>query len=202
MMRSASFCLVTLIVFAAGVAPAYSQNQKSIEWPKDSMNNSRGRSGSPDLRLVDRIEQIEVEAIQVEGQSITIGEPFPASDEWLWNAAFRVKNVSGRELKFVQITLVLPEITEGSPQLPFVCNECRVGRQQIPIAPGSEIELRIPPTLYEWAKGIISQKSNLANITRAKILAVSVKTPDDLNWSSDCVKTRDEKSACTPLSKP
>lgn len=202
MMRSASFCLVTLIALAAGVAPAYSQNQKSIEWPKDSMNNSRGRSGSPDLRLVDRIEQIEVEAVHVEGQSITIGEPFTASDEWLRNAAFRVKNVSGQELKFVQITLVLPEITEGSPQLPFVCNECRVDGKQIPVTPGAEIELRIPPTIYEWAKGIIAQKSNLANITRAKILDVLVKTPDDLKWSSDCVKTMDEKSACLPPSKP
>jgi hypothetical protein len=199
-MRSASFCL--LIVLAASVAPASSPSPKTIEWPKDSMRNSRGRSGSPDLRLVDRIEQIEVEAVQVEGQSITIGEPFSASDEWLRNAAFRVKNVSGQELKFVQITLVLPEIAEGSPQLPFVCNECRVDGKQIPVPPGAEIELRIPLTIYGWAKGIVAQKSNLANITRATILDVSVKTPDDLKWSSDCVKTRDEKSACTPLSKP
>jgi hypothetical protein len=201
-MRSASFCLVTLIVLAAGITPAYSQSPRTIEWPKDSMRNSRGRSGSPDLRLVDRIEQIEIETIKVEGQSITIGEPFAASDEWLQNTSFRVKNISGQELKFVQITLVLPEITEGSPQLPFVCNECRVDGKQIPITPGSEIELRIPSTIYEWAKGIIAQKSKLANITRAKILAVSVKTSDDLNWSSDCVKTRDGKSACVPPSKP
>src|SRR5258705_5281444 len=94
-----------------------------------------------------------------------------------------------------------PEIREASPELPLVRNECRVDGKQIPVAPGAEIELRIPPTIYEWAKGIIVQKSNLANITRAKILAVLVKTPDDLKWSSDCVKTRDEKSACTPLSK-
>lgn len=202
-MKTPHTCFAMLIVLAAIVTPAgYSQSQKTIAWPQVSMlNPSHARSDSPNHHLVDRLEQIEIESIQVEGRSIILGEPFTASDDWLGNTRFRIKNISGQRLEFVQITLVLPEITEGSPQLPFICTQCRVDKKQIPIEPGAEVDLTLSVPIYSWAKGVIAQKASLASITNARILHAEAKAPEDMSWSSDCVKTSDPKNAC-PQTKP
>jgi hypothetical protein len=156
------------------------------------------RSDSPNHHLMKRLEQIEIEDIQVEGQSIILGEPFTASSDWLGNIRFRIKNISGQRLEFVQITLVLPEISEAGPQLPFICSECRVDKKQIPIEPDAEVYLTMPLPIYSWARGVIAEKANLTTISKAQILTGIAQAPDDINWSSDCIKTADARNACTP----
>jgi hypothetical protein len=182
-------CL-TIIVF--NIPTAFSQSQRRIEWPKVSIRNSKMRSG-PSVHMVDRIDQVEIQSIQAEGQTAIFGQGFDASDDWLRELRFRVKNVSGERLSFVQITLIMPEINQGKPELPFVCVEC--GKDQKPIEPGAELELTLPPPIYTWAKDI-SKHESLASITRAQILYVLVRTSDGSMWSSDCVKTADPRNAC------
>src|SRR5260370_27274374 len=197
-MKTPHTCFAMMIALAAIVTPAaYSQSQKTIAWPQVSMvNPSHARSDTPNHHLVDRLEQIEIESIQVEGRSIILGEPFTARDDWLGNTQFRIKNISGHRLEFVQITLVLPEITEGSPQLPFICTQCRVDKKQITIEPGAEVDLPLPVPIYSWSKGVIAQKTSLASVTNARILNAIAKVPEKISWSSDCVRTSDPKNAC------
>src|SRR5439155_18578974 len=83
---------VTLLVWL----PVFPQDQrKVIEWPTRSVYNSRTNT-TPDNHIVDRIDDVEIEAITVEGQPINFGEQFNASDEWLKNISFRIKNVSAK----------------------------------------------------------------------------------------------------------
>ena len=199
-MKQMRLSYVILIVLAPGAFFAVcAQEQKRISWPDVFRNNPEYmRSDSPNHHLVNRLEQIEIDDIQVEGQSIILGQPFTASNEWLGNIRFRIKNISGRRLEFVQITLVLTEISEGGPQLPFICSECRVDKKQVPIEPDAEVYLTMPLPIYSWAKGVIAEKASLAKITKAQILTAIVKAPADISWSSDCVRTSDIRNACTP----
>jgi hypothetical protein len=183
--------LLMVILFAS--LPAFAQRQsKLIEWPKVSVYNSKTRT-TTDNHIVDRIDEIEIQAILVEGQTIIIGERFSATDDWLKNISFRVKNVSGKQIKQIQITLVLPEIFR-SPQIQYVF------RSEKPsfIESGTEVQLTMPGGgLYPWVKSRIEEEqSTLARVNRAQILVSYVTMADETLLSSDCVKTSDLRNAC------
>jgi hypothetical protein len=185
-----------LVFFPFAVLPVFSQTQtRTIEWPQASPYNTKSAS-APGAHTTDRTDEIEIAGIVVEGRPINIGEPFPASDDWLKNIGFRVKNVSGKQLTRIQIQLVLPEMSEGSPQIPF-CYGCDPIEKQKGVTPGEEVELTIPVGgVYPWVKSRITEKGSLSRISKAQILVVFVGLADGTVWSSRCAKTADQKNAC------
>ncbi len=69
-----------LVVSVFAVLPVFSQTQtRTIEWQKASPYITPG----PGNHATDRTDEVEIEGVIVEGRPINIGEPFPASDEWL-----------------------------------------------------------------------------------------------------------------------
>lgn len=183
-----------LIISTFAILPAFSQTQtRTIEWQKASPFQSTPGSGT---HTTDRTDEVEIEGVVVEGRTINIGEPFPASDDWIKNIGFRVKNVSGKQLTRIQIQLVLPEMTDGSPQIPF-CHGCDPIEKQKGVTPGEEVQLTMPGGgLYPWVKSRINEKGSLSRISKAQILVVFVGLADGTVWSSRCAKTADPKDAC------
>lgn len=183
-----------LLVSVFAALPVFSQTQtRTIEWQKASPYKS---TPGPGTHTTDRTDEVEIEGVVVEGRPINIGEPFPASDDWIENIGFRVKNVSGKQLTRIQIQLVLPEMTNGSPQIPF-CYGCDPIEKQKGVTPGEEVRLTIPVgDLYPWVKSRITEKGSLSRISKAQILVVFVGLADGTVWSSRCTKTADPKNAC------
>jgi hypothetical protein len=183
------------VVSLLTVLPVFSQTQtRLIEWPTTSSYNSKAIA-APDPHITNRIEEIEIEGIVVEGHQIKVGEPFPASDDWLNHIGFQIKNISAKQLAKIQITLVLPEIRSGSPQIPF-CYGCDPIEKQKGIKPGEEVQLTMPGGgLYEWVKNAIAEKGS-SRISRAEFLAVYLTLTDGTFWVSGCTKTADPKNAC------
>lgn len=193
-----------LLVTASLLAwlPAFAQSQnRTIDWPKSSTFNSRTLATS-DSHYVDRIDEVEIESITVEGQTVTFGQPFSASDEWLKNISFRVKNVSARKLKQFQITLIMPELGPMRRiQLPYFCRECVRKDNPISFDPGTSVDLTLPGIIYEWAKGIINENRTLSKITKTQVLVAYITNADRVEAGSDCVRTSDLKNRC-PYGRP
>jgi hypothetical protein len=178
-------------------APAFAQLQRQIEWPEKSKFNSKTDT-TPDNHIIDRINEIEIEAILVNGREIIVGEPFSADTDWLKAISFRVKNVSDKPIRRIQITLVLPEIPEikGRPQIQYLCLSCK-GDGRDPLAPGAETELRMPEGgLYAWVKDRVNETTDFTQITRARIYSAWVTMDDGLVLWSDCIKTSNVRNAC------
>jgi hypothetical protein len=178
-------------------APAFAQLQRQIEWPEKSKFNSKTDT-TPDNHIIDRINEIEIEAILVNGREIIVGEPFSADTDWLKAISFRVKNVSDKPIRRIQITLVLPEIPEikGRPQIHYLCLSCK-GDGRDPLAPGAETELRMPEGgLYAWVKDRVNETTDFTQITRARIYSAWVTMDDGLVLWSDCIKTSNVRNAC------
>jgi hypothetical protein len=185
--------LVKVIVLALLVAPSViAQNQeKIVEWSRTPIS-SHVRT-APDTHAFDQINGLEIEDILVNGQSIIIGQPFSAGDDWLEGIAFRVRNISGQRLAAIQIDLVLPEMTH-TVDVPFVYG--KPTEKEKGFLPGEEVELRIPDGVYSWAKGRITETGSLSRISRAQIREMFVLLPDGTKWFSGCVKTTNPKNAC------
>lgn len=185
---------LAIILFTAMLGFPQSQT-KMVEWSKSPMSSKTSTAG--DLRPLDQIDGLEIEDVAVEGKSITIGQGFAANDDWIQTITFRVKNVSGRQFKAVQITLILPEMSTGGPNIVF-CYGCGEPEREKGIAPGEEVELKIlsGDSYYRWVKSKIIAQGDLSRISKAQIHDVIVTLPDETNWLSGCVKTADAKNAC------
>ena len=186
--------LVKLVVLASLLAsPTMAQSQlKSIEWSSTPLS-SHGVKATPGTHAFDQIDGIEIEDITANGQSIIIGQPFSAGDDWLNDITFRVKNASGQRLAMIQLDLVLPEMTH-SVDIPFVYG--KPTEKEKAILPGEEVELRVPGGIYAWAKARILETGSLSRISRAQIRQMLVVLPNDTKWFSGCVKTTNPKNAC------
>jgi hypothetical protein len=187
---------VVLAALLASTAVAQSQ-QKSIEWSSTPLS-SHGVKATPGTHAFDQIDGIEIEDITANGQSLIIGQPFSAGDDWLGSLAFRVKNVSGQRLVMIQLDLVLPEMTH-TIDIPFVYGNPT--EKEKGVLPGEEVELRVPERIYAWAKDRIVETGSLSRISRAQIRQMLVVLPNDTRWFSGCVKTTNAKNAC-PVATP
>lgn len=186
--------VAVLLLAAASIFPQ--GRQKVIEWAKSPVG-SEVRT-PPNILPLDRIDGLELEAVAAVGKRVTIGRGFVADDDWLRTITFRVKNISGRQLKAVQLTLILPEIgIVGGPDIVF-CYGCAEAEREKGIAPGEKFELKIlsGDSYYEWVKGKIKARGDLSRISKAQIREVVVTLPGDLHWLSGCVKTASAKNSC------
>jgi len=183
-----SAVLLWLIIFPPPVAVAQ-ESAKTLDW-EDHANINTGRVDLPWSR---RIDEIELEDILIDGRSLLIGEPFVGN---IRNLVFRVKNVSGGPVGFIQITVTLPEI-KSSPQIPFV--RTSPDSKNKPLLPGEETELRIPDrALYDWVKDAVAKQGReLQSIKKAAIDAVFIVSQKSGQLPGGCVKTHDPRNDCS-----
>ena len=170
-------------------APAAQEQRKTIEWA-NHRNINTGETWSK------QIETVELEQILIAGKVVTIGDPVQANLDWLKEVTFRVKNISAENIGFIQITLVLPELT-GSPQIPYLA-PCGNRENQTCLRPGEEVELSLASKgqLYDWVKQQVSKERELSSINRAAIDAVYVSTPSIGVIMAACLKTSDSRNTC------
>lgn len=172
----------------------FSQTQtKMVEWAKDPISTSNAKSSK--LLLQDRIDGVEIEDIFVAGNSVTIGQPFAAGDDWVETLSACVKNVSREKISAIQITFSFPELGNASPDF-VICYGCAGSERQKGVQPGEEVELKCPGGgMYEWVKQKVAEKG-ISRIVRIQIREMYVTLPDGTKWFSGCIKTADPKNAC------
>jgi hypothetical protein len=192
--------LATLIVCATTLVFSQTQN-KTVEWSSQHIgsNNERAAQG---LQILQRIEGIEIEGIAVGDKSITIGQPFSADDDWLKSLEVRVKNISGRQVTLIQITLTLPELERTSPYVVF-CYGCALAEKEKGVKPDETVALRmLGGSFYDWVKDRAAEKGGISRISKAEIDHMIVHLLDGTHWMSGCIKTADPKNACQDHDSP
>lgn len=193
--RFLSAVIFVLAVLVVTVTSASSQtSNKVIEWSKSPLGRSEdGIKGN--TRSFRQIEGVEIEDITVHGKSITVSEPFPATDDWLQTITFRVRNISGQRFNSIQITVVLPEMNNASPDVPF-CYGCDAIERSNGIQAGEVVELKmVGGKFYDWLKTRIAE-TGTSSINKVEIHHMYVNVTGGPMWFSSCVKTANPKNAC------
>jgi hypothetical protein len=194
-----SSAVVNLLAsFVFTVTPVLSQAQnKVIEWSRSPIG-SNNETAEANLQLSRQINGVEIEDIAVDGKSITVGVPFAAGDDWLKTLTVRLKNISGQRLVSAQITVVLPEMGSGSPDIVF-CYGCAAPEKEKGFMPGEVVELKMPGGgFYDWVRSRIAEKGGVSRINKAEIHHMYVNLPAGPTWFSGCIKTANPKNACRP----
>lgn len=192
-----SLCgIVTASSFAFPQTPT-----KLIEWQEKPMGGDNKRWADGTTQEVRVLDQVEIESITV-GKPVVIGQEFAAGDDWLKDLVIRVRNVSGKPLVFVQVTLVLPQFGPGSPDVVY-CYGCAPEEKAKGIANGEAVDLKMPGGgFYEFVKGRAVEQGGIAQINKAHIRMMWVKLPGDTTLVSGCIKTTDAKNACPLVRQP
>lgn len=176
-------------------ASSFGQTQtKVIEWQEKPVgsNNERWAEGTEAFRVM---ESVEIESFTV-GKAVTIGEAFTADEDWLQSLVIRVRNISGQRVAAIQVTLVLPQLGPGSPDVVF-CYGCAPDQKEKGIAAGESVDLKmIGGGYYDFVKMRAAEKGGIAQINKAQIREMYVTLPDKTRWVSGCIKTADTKNAC------
>lgn len=189
--------LLCLIACAASLTLPQTQ-KKIVEWNAKPFgsNNERMAEGHQLFRVLDAAE---IEMVTV-GKRVTIGQEFSGDDDWLQNLVIRVRNTSRLQFAAIQVTLVLPQMGPGSPDVVY-CYGCAPDEKAKGIAAGEAVDLKMPGGgFYEFVKGRAAEKGGMSQINKAQIRDMYVTLPDGTRWVSGCIKTTDPKDAC-PLSR-
>lgn len=186
--------LASCVVAISWLSVTSSQTQsKVLEWQTERLVVRRA-DGAQEFRILDRVE---IESFSV-GEPITIGQPFTAGDDWLKDLVIRVRNVSGQHLTSIQMTLVLPQMLPGSPDVVY-CYGCALAEKAKGIAVGESVDLKmIGGPFYDFVKTRAAEKGGISQIHKAQIREMFVTLPDSTHWISGCVKTSDAKNSCPP----
>jgi hypothetical protein len=196
--HSTKILCVCVIVFAQSFALQQAQT-KLIEWQAKPMgsNNELWADGTQLFRILERIEIMNLTV----GKPITMGQEFTADDDWLRDLVIRVRNISGQQVASIQVTLVLPQMGPGSPDVVY-CYGCAAAEKHKGIAAGEAVDLKmIGGEFYDFVKSRAAEKGGIGQINKAQIRDMYVKLPDNSRWVSGCIKTLDIKNAC-PLIVP
>jgi hypothetical protein len=187
--------LIFIILLCSLIASSSPQTQsKVIEWQEKPVgsDNQRRTDGAQVFRVLDRVE---IESLIVENP-ISIGKSFTAGDDWLQDLKIRVRNVSGQQLAAIQVTLILPQMGPGSPDVVY-CYGCAPAEKAKGIAAGETVELKMPGGgFYDFVKMRAAEKGGIAQINKAQIREMYVTLPDNTRWISGCIKTTEVKNAC------
>lgn len=194
----------TVVAVAACVMfHAVPAQSKFIVWPKEPGRRIRP-AGTPggQANALAQFDAFEIKEILVEGKSVTIGQPFTASDDWLNDITIRIKNISQQTFATIQMTLVLPEIKRG-PDIP-VCYGCAADQRAKGFGPGDEVELKTlrDEKFYNWVKTSVAEKTPLSTITTAQIRDTLAILPRGSSLLSECVKTTNPLNACPRAGAP
>jgi len=186
------FFAAVLLLLCAGASRA---QDRVIVWSAHP-RGSDGILAAPPMQMVKQIDWIEIEAIDIEGVSVIIGQPFKASSDWIKHITFKVKNNSAKTITHLQLALTLPQI-KGERQVPYTIDGYGV-RPAARIRPGERVELQlIRGGVYDWLKSLAAeQKVDFASIDKAQVLYLLVFFDDGTQFSSGCVKTSDVWHPC------
>jgi hypothetical protein len=194
LMRTAIIAKVHHILFTFIVATTlhvcvYGQTrERVVDWDLRGLpgNHIKGE----DTGLVpSEIEALELLGITIEGQSITLGQPFTAGENWLRTLTVRVKNISGKPIKSIRFSFRLPEAKykEGTMGLTLeygkeLSTGGSYGEQKL-IMPNEEIDLVRDAQHSDSVQKWLAEKSGVRDLSKALIGTTTVVFEDGMVWT-------------------
>lgn len=167
----------------------YSQSQdRIIEYPPLTLGSF---VADKDGKFIpSNIEALEIIEIKVGDKSVSLGQSFSASEDWLKNLTVKVKNTSGKPISAIRMMFGLPEAKykEGASGFSLEYGKALstgidYGLQKV-IKPDEELVLYRNEAHYNRDRNGIAQRTGLTDFSKMLILVTTVQFEDGTVWSS------------------
>ena len=182
--RSIAHILFAMLLLAAPTILTFGQTRDRLLdwWPRTPMGNRL--NGQPT-----DWEPLQLLEITVEGRTVTCGQPFTAGEDWLKSLSFKIRNVSGKPIKFIRISFNVPEAKFKDSTLGFALEYGRETSDGVSLSygkerlmPGEEAELTHDARAYYRYRDVIAKAGGNTDFSNALILPTYVRFEDGMVW--------------------
>jgi hypothetical protein len=144
----------------------------------------------PEVRSSSNGKTFEFIEASVDGKPVRLGSPFVASDDWLSSLTFKIKNTTGKPLRFVQAFTTMPETKREETTLGFSFSygipcgtmlnpDCAAtGKNLKLILPDEIIEMKFNGKEYEKNRTFIQSHAGMNVINHIRINMISYQLED------------------------
>lgn len=144
---------------------------------------------------------IEIEEIRVAGKLVEFDKPFIADDNWLQSLVIKIKNISGKPLRYIQINFSLLDTRiNDNPGVGFgfshgiSCSDkfklpCNAKNEYLRLVmPDEEVEMKFKFGNYTRTKALALQKTGVSKFNRVIVGIAMVQFEDGtIKMSQDLV---------------
>lgn len=124
------------------------------------------------------------------GRSLKFDQSFESGDDWLKGAGFKLKNVSNKEIVFVQVDFNFPETRSTGSEMSFpIIFGNHPGRRitsnaPLSLAPGEELDILIDEEIYPRLSGFVEQRLRMSDVKKAVVHIGFVVFADGLGYGA------------------
>ncbi|HEX8180235.1 MAG TPA: hypothetical protein VF525_11885 [Pyrinomonadaceae bacterium] len=135
-------------------------------------------------------EPIRVAGVKVGQRSVKFGEKLAGDKDWLKGSEFKLTNISGKGIVFVELDVNLPETRRSGPEMSYRINLGQLPQLNLPLrepiylAPGGELNVTLDEKRYEQLNRLVLQRHTTADINKVRVLVGFVVFEDGLAWSA------------------
>jgi hypothetical protein len=162
-------------------------------WSSRASNKLVGSQSSE--KVVETIPSIFNEPIKVVGgrrgqRELKFGQKFTGDKDWLKGAEFTLRNLTAKNIVFVELDVNLPETQASGAETSFRINLGQIpgfnvpARTALSLPAGGELTVNIDEERYEQLTRLVEQRHAIASINRARVFVGFVIFDDGLAWSA------------------
>jgi hypothetical protein len=137
--------------------------------------------------------------VKVGEQAIQFDNTFVADEDWLRGSKFKLKNISGKSIVYLEIELWIPaSVTNGRPlivpirygQMPSASSGSSVATAPDSVLDGNEVELSVSDKIYTNAKQVLANRGS-NSISDVEVRIGMVIFDDGTAWREGHLLRRD-----------
>lgn len=134
-------------------------------------------------------EPVKIVGLNVGGKSVKFSEKITGDDSWLKGTKFRLKNVTGKKIVFIELDVNFPETRATGSEMSYRINLGQIPNIGHPAAPLSlipegELDADIDEKRYANMLKLIQERHSLSDISKALIRVGFVVFDDGTAWSA------------------
>jgi len=141
-------------------------------------------------------EPITIVETKALNKTIRLGEQFDGGDDWLSGAQLLLKNVSGKDIVYIDVDLNFPETTASGNMMSFrseIGNRPGMPTQNAPLLlrPNDEVTFSLDQERYKGLVKFIEYRHMVSDINRVEIRFGFVVFADGTGWSGGTFMKQD-----------
>jgi len=141
-------------------------------------------------------EPLNFVEIKAANKSVRLGEGFSAGENWLQNASFRVKNVSNKEIVYIEIDINFPETKSSGNEMSYRLKfghrpAAHDSNRALSFKSDSEMILGLTAENYDRLVKFVEERQQFSTLSNATIRIGFVIFADGTAWGGGLFHRQD-----------
>lgn len=146
-------------------------------------------------------EPIKLDSVKAVKKLTKFGESFEADKDWLKGAEIKLKNISGKEITFVEVDVNFPDTMSTGPEMSFRINLGRMhgmnmpGKETLSLLPDADLNVVIDEKRYADLVRFVKSRHSIDEINKTHVRIGFVVFADGTAWGAGSFYKQDPNNS-------